>query len=476
MDNDQTLRSMVRDDSYHVERVLAEGPSGRTELVTLDGEGPLVRKRIPVALANAAAWAAVMEVDDPLIPHIESLYRMPEELVVVYDYVEGESLFALVSREGALAPERAVRLVRDVCHAAGVLHQCGIVHRDITPGNVIVAPDGRAHLTDLGIARHEAPHKAHDTRVLGTLGFAAPEQFGFAQSDARSDVFAMGRLLGYVLSGLDPSSEQYEATLTNSALVPAALAAVVARATSFEPSARYQSAHELDEALSTALDTSFHVRAERNKAPVRSFTLNNPAPSVFEPNEPARRKAPETQDVRAAIPATQSYPAAYAASSGADTAASAGAAASAGTAAGRSAAMGTSTAAGTTAVAGAGSARSNAARPTPRSSSKKSFWRIIAAILFWGNALFWIIMIILSIYDSITKGKPAWGPAQYAMGVALGCGIVSMTWEVHQTIMHRGAYAQVRHPLYRLLQRILIICGIVFVLMMVAIAALPHGN
>lgn len=458
MDDDQTLRSMVRDDSYHVERVLAEGPSGRTELVTLDGEGPLVRKRIPVALANAAAWAAVMDVDDPLIPHIESLYRMPEELVVVYDYVEGESLFALVSREGALAPERAVRLVRDVCHAAGVLHQCGIVHRDITPGNVIVAPDGRAHLTDLGIARHEAPHKAHDTRVLGTLGFAAPEQFGFAQSDARSDVFAMGRLLGYVLSGLDPSSEQYEATLTNSALVPAALAAVVARATSFEPSARYQSAHELDEALSTALDTSFHVRAERNKAPVRSFTLNNPAPSVFEPNEPARRKAPETQDVRAAIPATQSYPAAYAASSGADAAASAGASASAGTAAGMSAAS------------------SNVVGAKPKSSSKKSFWRIIAAILFWGNALFWIIMIILSIYDSITKGKPAWGPAQYAMGVALGCGIVSMTWEVHQMIMHRGAYAQVRHPLYRLLQRILIICGIVFVLMMVAIAALPHGN
>jgi uncharacterized protein (TIGR00255 family) len=81
MDDGQTLRSLVRDDAYVVERVLADGPSGRTEIVSLDGEGPLVRKRIPLAIANASAWAAAMEADEPLLPRIESLYRMPDVLV-----------------------------------------------------------------------------------------------------------------------------------------------------------------------------------------------------------------------------------------------------------------------------------------------------------------------------------------------------------------------------------------------------------
>lgn len=247
--SDPALRSLVRDDAYRVIRVLAEGPSGRTELVTLNGEGPLVRKHIPLALANAAAWAQVMDLEEPLLPHVESLYRMPDELVVVYEYVEGENLGELVGRSGPFPATVASSLLCDVCQAVGALHARGVIHRDITPGNVIVDEGIRAHLVDLGIARRHRESGSHDTTALGTWGFAAPEQFGFAQTDERSDVYSLGRLLGFMLTGVSPDSDAYDRALGTPGMVDERLAAVVERATRFEPSARYASARELAEAV-----------------------------------------------------------------------------------------------------------------------------------------------------------------------------------------------------------------------------------
>ena len=248
MSDDRVLRSLVRDDAYHVERVLAKGPSGTTELVTLDGEGPLVRKRIPAELANASAWATVMGLEEPLLPQVEEIYRMPDELVVVCTYVLGDTLRERMAACGRLEPALAVRVMGDLCHAAGVLHAHGIVHRDITPGNVVLADDG-AHLIDLGIARRDTREAARDTHVLGTWGFAAPEQFGFAQTDARSDVYALGRLLGYMLVGIRPDDPAFEEALADEQLIDPALAAVVRRATAFEPGARYQQACDLADEL-----------------------------------------------------------------------------------------------------------------------------------------------------------------------------------------------------------------------------------
>lgn len=251
MDDGQTLRSMVRDDAYRVVRVLGDGASGRTELVTFNGEGLLVRKHIPAALANAAAWAVAMEVDEPLLPRIEELYRMPDELVVVYDYVEGDAVNEVVEQEGRLEASRAVGMLVDVCRAVSALHERDVVHRDITPSNVILASDG-AHLVDLGIARQKRQGQRRDTTTLGTWGFAAPEQYGFMQTDARSDVYALGRLLGYALTGEKPDTEAYEAALSDRSIVPEALYGVVQKATSFEPSARYQTADELARAAQEA--------------------------------------------------------------------------------------------------------------------------------------------------------------------------------------------------------------------------------
>ena len=237
------------DDAYHVERVLASGAGGTTELVTLDGSGPFVRKRIPAKLARRGVWATLVECDSARLPRVEATYEMPNEFVVVCDYVPGENLEQLVAARGHLGKKDALQIVAQLCEAVGALHARGIIHRDISPTNVIVAADG-AHLIDLGIARFRVEGATRDTTQLGTYGFASPEQYGFAQTDARSDVYSLGRMLGYLLTGVAPAEgEKYEAALEDDSLVSSDLRAVIQRASAMEPSARYQSAEALAAAL-----------------------------------------------------------------------------------------------------------------------------------------------------------------------------------------------------------------------------------
>ena len=243
------MHAMGIDDAYHVERVLASGAGGTTELVTLDGSGPFVRKRIPAKLARRGVWATLVECDSARLPRVEATYEMPNEFVVVCDYVPGENLEQLVAARGHLDKKDALQIVAQLCEAVGALHARGIIHRDISPTNVIVAADG-AHLIDLGIARFRVEGATRDTTQLGTYGFASPEQYGFAQTDARSDVYSLGRMLGYLLTGVMPAEgEKYEAALEDDSLISPDLRAVIQRASAMEPSARYQSAEALAAAL-----------------------------------------------------------------------------------------------------------------------------------------------------------------------------------------------------------------------------------
>lgn len=257
MREDEVLRALERDESYTVARVLASGPAGTTELVlpagAPSGAKPLVRKRLPAGLENRAAWEAARKARHRLLPRVADIYELPDELVVVYEYVEGTSLSEAVASSGPLPAEQAAKVAVDVCAAAQALHACGVVHRDISPGNVVLAYDG-AHLTDLGIARLCQPKgSGRDTTLLGTQGFAAPEQFGFAETDARADVYSIGRLLAYMLGGPGPDgSGPSPDALQGMPGIPAALADTVRKACSFDRGDRYQSADELARAIASA--------------------------------------------------------------------------------------------------------------------------------------------------------------------------------------------------------------------------------
>ncbi len=244
MNDEQVMHAIDLDDAYAVERVLARGAAGTTELVTIGGAGPFVRKKIPLELANQAVWSILGSLACARLPKVEATYLLPDLYAVVYDYVPGQTLEELVCAGGGLDAASAISIALDVCEAAAALHSRGVIHRDLSPRNVIIAADG-SHLIDLGIARMRVEGATRDTAFLGTRGFASPEQYGFAQTDARSDVYAIGRLLGYMLTGVQPDEDAYEAQLDNAAMAHPRLADCVRRACAFEPSARFQSAEEM---------------------------------------------------------------------------------------------------------------------------------------------------------------------------------------------------------------------------------------
>lgn len=255
MDDTRTMHAMGIDDAYHVEQVLARGPRGVTELVTIDGVGPFVRKKIPTVLAQRGVWSALGGSTCPRLPRVEATYELPDCVAVVLDYVPGPTLEQVVAERGRLQQSEAVNLAQQICEAVQELHRLGVLHRDLTPANIIVADDG-AHIIDLGIARPltDTANRNRDTTALGTYGFASPEQYGFAPTDVRSDIYSLGRILGFMLTGVYPDDTRYTPLLSDDLHVTPRLRAIVERATAFEPSARYQNVTQFAQALTSPTD------------------------------------------------------------------------------------------------------------------------------------------------------------------------------------------------------------------------------
>lgn len=111
--------------------------------------------------------------------------------VVLEEYIEGERLSEHLSHS-RVSSRQAAGFIRELLQAVSVVHKLGIIHRDIKPENLLIDKAGHLHLIDFGIARIYRPGKASDTQLLGTVGYAAPEQFGYAQSDFRSDIYSVG--------------------------------------------------------------------------------------------------------------------------------------------------------------------------------------------------------------------------------------------------------------------------------------------
>ncbi len=256
-----TSDAALRLGSYATQRELASKAGMRTELAQVrDGQGTgpaVVLKHMDKGLSNRRLWERYAVVENPHLPRLLDFMSLPDEDVAVLDYVPGEDLRAYVGRKGRLGAPEAARILDDVCDADAALIDAGIVHRDIKPSNVILSYEG-AWLIDPGIARlmREGGPARHDTMILGSLGYASPEQVGYAQTDARSDVYSLGRLLGFMLTGVQPNDPAFLDGLHGIASVAAPLRELIDRCCSLEPSRRPADARELKRCLQLALDAS----------------------------------------------------------------------------------------------------------------------------------------------------------------------------------------------------------------------------
>ena len=164
----------------------------------------------------------------PNLPRIYEHFTENDRSYLVMDFIEGQTLEEYLEQKGGgpLPVDQVITWAEQLCDVLNYLHshQPPIIFRDLKPANVMISDSGHVYLIDFGIARFFKPGKQHDTVALGSPGYAAPEQYGKAQSTPRSDIYSLGALLHHLLTGVDPSEQPFffrDASQINPAIDPA---------------------------------------------------------------------------------------------------------------------------------------------------------------------------------------------------------------------------------------------------------------
>lgn len=171
------------------------------------------------------------------VPAVKECVADDGKLIVVEEYVQGRSLKQVLDEHGLLNEEQAYEIAVQLVDILVRLHQLepAIVHRDIKPSNIIIEKNGHVNLIDFNAARHVNADKNEDTRMLGTVYFAAPEQFGFGQSDERTDIYGLGATINYIMTGDKPGAGIAECIFSD----------ILKKCLMVDAKDRYQSAEEL---------------------------------------------------------------------------------------------------------------------------------------------------------------------------------------------------------------------------------------
>lgn len=171
------------------------------------------------------------------VPAVKECVADDGKLIVVEEYVQGRSLKQVLDEQGLLNEEQAYDIAVQLADVLVRLHQLepAIVHRDIKPSNIIIEKNGHVNLIDFNAARHVNADKNEDTRMLGTVYFAAPEQFGFGQSDERTDIYGLGATINYIMTGDKPGAGIAECIFSD----------ILKKCLMVDAKDRYQSAEEL---------------------------------------------------------------------------------------------------------------------------------------------------------------------------------------------------------------------------------------
>ena len=149
----------------------------------------------------------------PSLPSIVDVIEDESTFLIVMDYIQGNPLSRALEEYGAQPQEHVIEWAKQLCDVLGYLHTRtpAIIYRDMKPANVMLKPDGNVTLIDFGTAREFKEKNLADTTCLGTVGYAAPEQFGgMGQTDARTDIYCLGATLYHLVTGMNPCEPPYE--------------------------------------------------------------------------------------------------------------------------------------------------------------------------------------------------------------------------------------------------------------------------
>ena len=208
----------MRDDTIHVKKILSKDV--------------------------ADVYDALSKAEIPGIAKVEAVFPDEEQVIVIEEHINGTALSRIMKKR-TLKPEEAASVIYFLCDALSILHAMNppVIHRDIKPSNIIIGKDGAIRLIDFDAASRYTPEKNRDTTLMGTQGYAAPEQYGFCRSGPETDIYALGVLLNEMLTGRLPIEKT----------VKGPFASVVEKATAMDPENRYHTADEMSRAVSLVM-------------------------------------------------------------------------------------------------------------------------------------------------------------------------------------------------------------------------------
>ncbi len=210
----------------------------KVSLVRIGG-GFYVKKTSPTF--NTDILLQLMEHQPRGIPKIYAFMENEDGVSVIEEFINGKSLQALLDQRGTFGENETLRIISALCDAVNELHclSPAVIHRDIKPSNVLITNDNIVKLIDLDASRQWENMRNRDTVLLGTRGYASPEQFGFEQSGPRSDIYALGVLMNMMLLGCMPSQQIYKGRLGR----------IIKKCVALNPDDRYSGVLKLKEAL-----------------------------------------------------------------------------------------------------------------------------------------------------------------------------------------------------------------------------------
>lgn len=221
----------------------------------------------------------------PNLPSIIDVIDNDDSFIIIMDYIQGNSLNKALKEYGAQPQEYVIEWAKQLCDVLGYLHSSKppIIYRDMKPSNIMLKPDGNVTLIDFGTAREFKEKNLADTTCLGTVGYAAPEQFGgMGQTDARTDIYCLGATLYHLVTGCNPSEPPYEMKPIReiNPSLSSGLERIILKCTQRNPEDRYQSAAELMYALDHYEEIDDKYRKKQKKK-LLSFILTLSMAVIF---------------------------------------------------------------------------------------------------------------------------------------------------------------------------------------------------
>ena len=246
------------EESYEVLACLGNRPGQEVFLVRRKNDGKIYIKKY-VSAKSVEVYTRLQDIVHRNIPRIYGVAQGEDKGIVIEEFINGETLEEYMEKRGVLEENQVCSIVREICSALFVVHNRGIVHRDIKPENVMISNDGVVKVIDFGIARNIKEGKTQDTEILGTAGYAAPEQYGYGQTDARADIYATGVLMNRLLTGELPAQHLYSAPV---------LQDIIKRCIEMDARNRFQTIQELKGSVETT-GTRPERKTEENRFKIK---------------------------------------------------------------------------------------------------------------------------------------------------------------------------------------------------------------